>query len=296
MDIVFFGSGPVASASLESLAKAFTIESVITKQAPAHHRGSVPVLELTQKLKLPVEFANDKTELDKLIQEKHFKSKVGVIVDYGVIVSRQVIDTFELGIINSHFSLLPEWRGADPITFTILSGQSETGVSLMRIVEELDEGPLIAQQRVKIPQHTTTPELTRSLIDKSNEMLLRYLPEYMAGRIKPYDQPNLPPTYSRKLTKNDGVLDWTKPAVRLEREVRAFIEWPKSRTTLADKDVVVTKSHVVNLSGKPGAVTIDHKQLIVACGEQGLAIDRLKPAGKPEMSIEAFLAGYRGSV
>jgi methionyl-tRNA formyltransferase len=121
--ILFFGSGPVAAASLRSLADNFSVEAVITKAVPAHHKGVAPVEELAGELGLPIIFASTKKELDEVFTERTFTSKVGVVVDYGVIISQEVIDVFPLGIVNSHFSLLPEWRGADPITFSILSGQ-----------------------------------------------------------------------------------------------------------------------------------------------------------------------------
>ena|SRR3989344_5012251 len=291
--IVFFGSGPVAAASLASLVDAFEIELVITKRPPSYYRGAVPVVELAKKLQLNVEFANTLQELDDLTSRVDFKSRVGVIVDYGVIVSQSVIDIFPLGIINSHFSLLPEWRGADPITFTVLSGQDETGVSLMTIVEQLDEGYLIAQEKLSISPLITTPELTNQLISKSNEMLVHYLPDYIDGKIKPYSQSKLSTTYSRKLTKADGLIDWDKPAIRLEREIRAYLEWPKSTTTINNKKVIITKASVISGSGKPGDIEINGKNLIVYTGENALRIEKLKPAGKNEMTSEAFITGYR---
>jgi methionyl-tRNA formyltransferase len=125
-------------------------------------------------------------------------------------------------------------------------------------------------------------------------LLREFLPLYIAGDLIPYVQPaDQPATYSRKLTKDDGILDWQKPAVQLEREVRAYADWPKSRTTLAGKDVVITKAQVVATSGKPGDVQTEGKNLIVVTSDQGLQIDELKPAGKQAMSAEGFLAGYR---
>lgn len=293
--IVFFGSGPVAADSLAVLADNFEIEAIITKQSPAHHHGSVPVKDLAQKLKLPLYFANSRGELDKLIEELKHKSLVGVIVDYGVIVSRLVIDAFPLGIINSHFSLLPQWRGADPITFTVLSGQSETGVSLMLIVEKLDEGPLLSQEKIEVPATITTPKLTEILVELSNKMLIRDIPLYSKGKLKPVDQPKTAPSYSRMLTKADGVLDWQKPAEQLEREIRAFIEWPKSRTKLGDLEVIITQAHSVPSSGRTGDIEIVSPPegiLIIYCGEGCLCIDRIKPIGKKEMTASDFILGY----
>jgi methionyl-tRNA formyltransferase len=283
--ISFFGSGPVAAASLESLVDHFKIEIVITKAVPAHHKGVAPVEELAKKRNLPLLFANTKKELDTLVAGLSFKSPVGVIVDYGVIVSQEVIDRFPLGIVNSHFSLLPEWRGADPITFSILSGQEKTGVSLMVIEPTLDTGKLITQKVLPISPDDTTPTLTDKLVAFSNNLLVEYLPRYIEGEIVPKNQPHPDRvTFSRKLTKDDSILDFKKPAVQLEREVRAFTGWPKSRATLLGQEVIVTKAHV----GKVAETKLD-----ILCGDgQYLSIDELiGPSGR-KMDAKSFLNGY----
>lgn len=293
--IVFFGSGPVAAESLRLLAEDFTIEAVVTKPRPPHHRGPVPVLELAASLGLPVHTANTRHELDQLFTGKPFTSSAGVLIDFGIIVSGQVIDYFPQGIVNSHFSVLPEWRGADPITFAILSGQEMTGVSLMMLVEAMDEGPLISYGEQPLDESFTTPTLTARLIALSHALLQHELPRLLAGETKgvPQDITGRKVSYSRKLTKDDGIIDWQKPAAQLEREIRAFIEWPKSRGRLGTLDVILTKTHVLDTTGKPGELFIADKQLAVYCGEQALAIDRLKPTGRKEMTGEAFLAGYK---
>lgn len=291
--IVFFGSGPVAARSLELLTQDFDIEAVITKPQPPHHKEVFPVLYLAKKLGLKVFTPNGKSELSDLFATKPVKSRLGVVIDYGFIIGNDVIDYFPLGIINSHFSLLPKWRGADPITFSILSGDDEAGVSLMLIVEKMDEGPLLSQEKLALNPNITTPKLTDQLIDLSNQMLKRDLPRYLAGEIKPYEQSSEGVSYSRKFTKEDGVIDWNKPAEQVEREIRAFVEWPKSRTVIGNKEVIITKAKVIESAGKPGSIEVKNKELAVYCGKQALLIERLKPAGKKEMTIEAFLAGYK---
>lgn len=299
--IVFFGSGPVAAKSLLLLSKNFAIEAVVTKPRPPHHKGAVPVLDLAEKLELPVYTTEGRASLDALFAEQPFKSRLGILIDFGIIVSQKVIDYFPLGIVNSHFSILPEWRGADPITFSILSGQEQTGVSLMLLVQAMDEGPLLAQGIYDIKPGETTSSLTEYLIVLSAALLEQALPKYLSGEIVPrtqeetarmlHKQPQV--SYSRKLTKEDGELDWSKPAEVLEREVRAFSDWPKSRGRVGSLDVIVTKSHVVNAKGTPGKTTTIDRLPVVYCGENALALDRLKPAGKQEMTGEGFLAGYK---
>lgn len=297
--IVFFGSGPVAAESLTLLSEDFKIEAVVTKPRPLHHKGDVPVIRVAMELGLPLLYATDQQELDELLHNTSLQSKLAILIDFGIIVSQSVIDYFPLGIINSHFSLLPEWRGADPITFSILSGQKKTGVSLMLLSEGLDEGPILAQTALDISPDATIIDLTHTLTLMSYHALCEVVPLYVSGAVLPVDQESSiledkQPTYSRKLTKEDSLIDWSKPAEQLEREIRAFLEWPKSRTQLGGIDVIITKAHIIAGSkGIPGTTTLVHKQAAVYCGKDMLVIDKLKPAGKNEMSGQAFLAGYR---
>jgi methionyl-tRNA formyltransferase len=214
-----------------------------------------------------------------------------------VIVSQTTIDSFPLGILNAHFSLLPRWRGADPISFSILAGDEKTGVSLMLIEPSLDTGKLIVQKSLAIDKDDTTPSLTEKLIGLSNELLVTYIPLHIDGKTKPRQQPHPDRvTFSRKLTKADGVIDWNKPAATIECEIRAYIEWPKSHTQLAGKEVIITKAHPetddISQVLKAGDVEVRQKQLCIGTGDGVLVIDTLKPAGKSEMTAAAFLAGY----
>lgn len=300
--IVFFGSGPVAAKSLQLLTNEFRVEAVVTKPRPPHHKGDVPVLALANGLHLPILTAKNKYELNGLFLsagKRKFQSRLAILIDFGIIVSQELIDYFPLGIVNSHFSLLPEWRGADPITFSILSGQSKTGISLMLLSAGMDEGPLLAQTQFDIPAAMTTPELTEILIRQSYQALAQTIPLYINGDAKPVPQeaatmaPSTTPTYSHRLTKEDGRIDWRKPAAVLEREVRAFAEWPKSYASIGDLKIVITKACVLDKSGKPGDRAIIDKKPVVYCGEGALVIERIKPAGKQEMTGEAFLAGHK---
>jgi methionyl-tRNA formyltransferase len=319
--IVFFGSGPVAAKSLELLSKYCDVEAVITKPQPEHHKEPFPVLAVAEHIGAQVYTPVGRQALSELFATKPVSSRLGIVIDYGYLINQDVIDYFPLGIINSHFSLLPELRGADPITFSILSGQKETGISLMLITAGMDEGPLLAQTPYAIPPHATTPELTQALIEISDYSLSRIIPLYIDGQTQPADQFEIAlpgherASYSRKLTKEDGLLDFSKPAEQLEREVRAFIEWPKSRTSISGKEIVVTKAHVLEASalddtGTPpitdgtapdstsgtGTIWLDNpakpKQFGFITSHGVLVVDMLKPAGKPEMGAEAFLAGY----
>ncbi len=305
ISVVFFGSGPVAAASLRLLAKNFVVEAVITKPRPLHHKGAVPVLDLCASPEAPTQrviTVSNKSELSSILQTEHFVSQLGVVIDFGIIISQDVIDAFAFGIINSHFSLLPQWRGADPITFSILSGQKQTGVSIMRITAGLDEGPLLAVGVYDMQGSETTPSLTAHLIKLSDGLLRDTLPGYVDGKIQPAPQETYAqrlgypsqPTFSRKLRKEDSVLNFAKPAEQLEREVRAFAGWPKSRFVLGDKEFTVTASHVESRSSsKTGTIWLEDKRFGFYCAQNSLVIDRIVPAGKKEMTADAFLAGYR---
>jgi methionyl-tRNA formyltransferase len=290
--IVFLGSGPVAAESLKLLEEHFDIEAIITKPTTLD--------EMTASChNSRIYTVSSKSELNELILSEQFSSQVAVLIDFGIIVSQKVIDSFKYGIINSHFSLLPEWRGADPITFSILSGQEKTGVSLMLIDSGMDTGKIIAQKSLRLDAAVNTTQLTSELIKLSADMLTEFLPKYLNGEAKPRNQPHPDrATYSRKLTKTDGILDFKKPAEVLEREVRAFIEWPKSRTQLAGKDVVILEASVDSKSsGKIGSVFItEDKKIGVQTSKGALIIEILKPAGKNVMSANAFLAGYGSSL
>ena len=296
--IVFFGSGPVATKSIELLATDFDIEAIITKPTTLKDMQHAEIPNDTKILSV-----STKKELDELIKTEIFTSKIGILIDFGIIVSQHVIDSFERGIINSHFSLLPEWRGADPITFSILSGQKRTGVSLMSLVPAMDEGPIIACGIYDLNGRETTPELTQGLIRLSDALLKANIPNYITGKNQGIPQPDVAtqipdyPTkasYSRKLTKEDGVLDFAKPAAVLEREIRAFTGWPKSRTSIAGKDCIILSASVDNSrKGKLGKVfKTEDQRLGIQTTEGALIVDQIQPSGKKPMDARSFLAGY----
>jgi len=302
--IIFFGTGPVSLATLEGIHQVFEVEAIITKPdrvSPSGRTHDHPVKQFGADHSIPVHQVATEHMLQELVVQQRFTSRVGLVVDFGMIIPAQTIDAFELGIVNSHFSLLPQLRGADPITFAILEGLKTTGVSLMTIVPALDEGDILVQQEYTIPAGATTPDLTDALVELSNQMLIEDLPRYIEGQLPPAPQEGVP-TYTRKLTKTDGEIDWQKPAIRLEREVRAYSGWPGSRTQLLGKEVIVTASHVLvgnpptDGESTPGRVITHDNVLQVAAGDGGwLAIDRLKPAGKREMDAAEFLRGIQHS-
>lgn len=232
-------------------------------------------------------------EIEKVItgdlnQLGEHASKLAVLAAYGHIIPQSVLDQFPLGIINIHPSLLPEYRGSTPIEQAILDGKKATGVSIMKLEAGMDTGPIYKQKTVHLSGDESKIELTEHLQQLGAELLVDVLPSIANGSLKPRSQPHPDhATYSRLLTKADGVIDWAKPADMLVREIRAFLGWPQSRTTLGSVDVIITNAHVSDTE----------TALSVRCGDgKFLAIDSLKPLGKKEMPARAFLAGYKDRI
>lgn len=251
------------------------------------------ILEAIQKAGFDIE----QVVTGKLVELAPHTSRLAVLAAYGRIIPQRVLDEFPLGIINVHPSLLPAYRGPTPIEQAILDGAPKTGVSIMKLTAGMDEGPIYKQKSVHLAGNESKAELTETLQQLGAQLLVEVLPEIIAGNLKPRQQPHPDRvTYSKLLTKDDGVIDWQKPAEQLEREIRAYTGWPKSRAKIGEKEVIITEAHVVDKSGKPAAFEAHGKQLLAYCGQKALSIDKLKPAGKGEMSAQAFLAGYNYSL
>lgn len=221
-------------------------------------------------------------------------SKLAVLAAYGRIIPQSVIDQFPLGIVNVHPSLLPQYRGPTPIEQAMLDGVQKTGVSIMKLSAGMDEGPLYKQQTVHLNGAETKQELTSSLQALGAKLTAEVLQAIASNEAKTRAQPHPGrATYTKKLVKGDGIIDWSKPATDIEREVRAFAGWPKSSTKIAKKDVVIISSLVSSFEGIPGTVVLNNKGIHICCGRNSLQILELQPAGKNIMTSEAFLAGHR---
>ena len=213
-----------------------------------------------------------------------FGAEAGVLVAYGKIVPQRIIDLFPFGIINIHPSALPLHRGPIPLESVILDGSTQTAVSLMALAAAMDAGPVYAQQAVELTGHETKQELADRLSNVGQNMMERHLASILDGSLQPMPQTDADATYDNLIQKADGVIDWNKPAIQLEREVRAYAGWPKSRTTLGGIEIAVTKAHVAG-EGDDG--------LSMQTSEGTLIIDELIPAGKKAMSGCDFLRGYK---
>ncbi len=287
--VLFFGTEDFSALALEKLiADGYSVGAIITKPDTKRGRNKQLVKpcvkEIGEAHNIPVWQPNKLSDIANDIRQ--FDSPIGILVSFGKIIPQSIIDLFSPGIINLHPSLLPLYRGPSPIESAILNGDSETGISIMQLSAAMDAGPVYLQEKVSLGGTETAPELYESLGQRGAELLADSLPAIIDGSLTPTLQDDLAATYCQLITKADGIVDWHKSATQIEREIRAYTGWPGSRTTIGDIEIIITSAHIEKDSGTS-------QQLTIQCGDsQYLAIDTLKPVGKKEMPIQAFLAGY----
>ena len=207
-----------------------------------------------------------------------------VVAAYGLILPPALLDAAPHGALNIHASLLPRWRGAAPIQRALLAGDRETGISIMQMDAGLDTGPVLQQRAIEIAPDDDAGSLHDKLAALGAEMII----ETLAVAPKAVPQPSEGVTYARKIEKADTVLDWSRPAVELERAVRAFRPAPGASTSLAGEAIKIWRTRLVSEKLPPGVIG---QNLVVGCGEGALAIEELQRAGGKRMSAAQFLRG-----
>lgn len=294
MRIIFMGSAELACPCLEALARLPSHEIVAVVTQPDKPKGrdlklSPPPVKVTaEKLGLPVQ--QPAKMKDPAAQEalRALRPDLIAVVAYGQILPKAVLDLPSRGCINVHTSLLPRWRGASPIQHAILAGDPETGVTTMYLNEKMDEGDIILQRPEPIRPDDTSGVLHDRLAKIGAELLVETVLLENPPR-RPQDHTLT--TYAKKLAKEDGRVDWTKPAVEIERLVRAFNPWPGAHTFVGDLMLkILCSGFVPGVSAPPGTVL---PGFVVATGAGGLRILELQPAGKRRMSAEEFLRGHK---
>lgn len=216
-----------------------------------------------------------------------------VVAAYGLILPKPMLEAPRRGCLNIHASLLPRWRGAAPIHAAILAGDAESGVTIMRMEEGLDTGPMLLQEATPIGPETAVQALHDRLAEIGARLILRALAEDPPATAQPEEGV----TYAPKLTKDDGRLDWTQDAAALERRVRALNPWPGSFFGHGGEQVRVLAARVEPGAGVPGTVLDD--AALVACGAGALRLARLQRPGRAPLPADAFLRGFalpRGAV
>ncbi len=227
-------------------------------------------------------------------QLKKFGAIVGVLASFGKMVPDEVIKLFPFGIINIHPSLLPLHRGPTPIESTILAGEKKTGVSLMKLVSEMDAGPLYDQVEIQLQGDESKQQLADRLGELGAKRLVSVLPQIFSGKHKPLAQTG-PVSYDKRLESTSGALDLNLPAINLERAIRAYYGWPRSRTVIKGQPVIITKAHVLAADdiNDPGELKVLNGSLELTTVKDNLVIDRLIPAGSKEMSSQDYLRGRK---
>jgi methionyl-tRNA formyltransferase len=216
------------------------------------------------------------------------KPDIAVVAAYGLILPKPVLAAPPYGCVNIHASLLPRWRGAAPIQRAILAGDAETGITIMQMDEGLDTGPMLLQARRTIDPTTTGQDLHDSLALLGAGTIVTALEKLGPGLLPATPQPE-GATYAPKLTREEGRLDWRKPATELERQVRAFTPWPGAWFEHEGERCKVLAAAVADGKGPPGTVLDD--ALTVACGTGALSIRRIQRAGKAAMDAASYLRG-----
>jgi methionyl-tRNA formyltransferase len=226
-----------------------------------------------------------------------FAPEIQVVVAYGQILPRAVIDLAPRGTVNVHGSVLPRYRGAAPVQWAIVNGEAETGVTTMLIDEGMDTGPILLTQATPIGAQETASELEARLARLGAALLVETLAGLVQGTVRPVAQDATRATYAPLIRKEDGRLDWTQPAAALERRVRGFSPWPGAVTTLAGRELKVVQARVEGQGSgaEPGTVTaVDRDGLVVACGAgTALRLLEVQPESRKVMAAAAFAAGAR---
>ena len=221
-----------------------------------------------------------------------FDADVAVVAAYGRILPPNLLAVPKHGCINVHASLLPRWRGAAPIAYCIWHGDAETGVDIMRMEAGLDTGPVFGEGRLSIAADDTTATLTPKLAQLGATTLVRLLPRILSGELTATPQASDGVTHAPPLTKDNGKLDFDRPARELERQIRAMNPWPMASAMLGANRVAIGRAHIVDHQGTPGEVIrADKTGVVVACAEQALALDEVQLPGKRMMPSAAWVAG-----
>lgn len=306
--VVFMGSPAFAVPSLRALfdnseahGGSFRIAGVVTQPDRPAGRGKqlrTPAVKTTAlELELPLTQPENLRLPAALDQLRLWSPDLIVVAAFGKILRADVLALPPRGCINVHASLLPRWRGAAPIQAAILAGDSETGITLMKMDQGVDTGAILAQNRISIGPADTGGSLSEKLSRLGADLLVKVLPSYLSGELQPEPQDESRATRAPMLKKEDGLLNFALPASELERRVRAFDPWPGAYFIWNGNVLKVRKAHAETLEAENAAAgqrLIVHGLAAVGTGTGALVLDEVQPAGKKPMSSVAFLAGGRG--
>jgi len=301
--IVFMGTPEFAAPVLEALVDAHQVVGVVTQPDRPAGRGRrlvpSPVKQLAVERGLPTFQPNSLRPPDAVAHLATWEPDVIVVAAFGQILRQDVLDLPPHGCLNVHASLLPRWRGAAPLAAAILAGDEVTGVTIMQMDAGLDTGPTLSQEKVPIRPDDTRATLGERLARLGAELLVDMLPAYLSGNLVPRNQPDEGATYARQLRKEDGLLDWSLPAIELDRRIRAFTPWPGAFTTWHGRTLKVLQATPLPATRQdvpPGTVVALGDGAAAVTGSGALSLEEVQLAGKRSIDIDAFLRGQRGFV
>lgn len=299
MRVVFMGTPDFSVPALENIAKHHQVEAVVTQQDRPRGRGHkmqfTPVKEAALKLDIPV-YQPEKVKNPEFVEIlKQINPDVIVVIAFGQILSKEILDLPKYGCINVHASLLPKYRGAAPIQWAVIDGEEETGVTTMYMAEGLDTGDMIDISKITLDKKETGGSLFDKLSEEGGRLILKTLKKLEQGTAVRIPQDDELSTYAGKITKELGNIDFSKSAAEIERLIRGLNPWPSAYTYLDGKVLKIWDAEAVDEDSleEPGTILEFGKDYIKASSGKGtLKIRELQLEGKKRMSAEAFLNGY----
>ncbi|MEC4594610.1 MULTISPECIES: methionyl-tRNA formyltransferase [Nitrospirillum] len=302
--LAFMGTPDFSVPVLDALVAAGHEVACVYSQPPrpagrGHKEQPTPVHARAQALGIPVRTPRTLRKEEAQAEFRELNLDVAVVVAYGLILPQAVLDAPRLGCLNIHASLLPRWRGAAPIQRAILAGDAESGVTIMQMEAGLDTGPTLLEERIALTPRMTASQLHDGLSAMGARLIVTALDRLAAGDLPATVQPEEGVTYAAKLTKEEGLLDFTKPAAELDRQVRALTPRPGTWFEAALEGGTVEKIKVLAAepvagTGAPG--TLLDANLTVACGEGALRLTTVQRPGKGPVEGAAFLRGFPHAV
>ncbi len=277
----------------------FSVVAVVTRPDEPRGRGMAlapsEVGTVAARHKLPALKPVKVRTPEFLVEIKSYDPDLLVVAAYGRILPQPILDAAKLAPINVHASLLPRFRGAAPIEGAILSGDAETGVTIMRITAVMDSGPIILRRAIPIASDDTQGSLKSKLAELGASALLDALDLYARGAAVETPQDESLATYTKQIRKEDAVIDWSADAARIERMTRAFDPWPVARTTLGGAPILIWRARVAESghesSAAPGTLVVVKPEPIVRCGRGALALREVQAPGRKRMPAADFFNG-----
>jgi len=300
MRIVFMGAGEIGVPTLQALLNSeHEVVGVVTQPDKPVGRSQLieppPIKKALSGTNIPVLQPARIKDRQAIEEIRALRPDVMVVMAYGQILPRGVLEIPEIACLNLHASLLPRWRGAAPIQAAIAAGDGEIGITVMYMDEGLDTGDILLQRTIDILPADTGGALHDRLAEVAPETLLESLDLLAKGKAPRTPQDNAVATYAPKLKREDGKIDWSDPADAIERKIRAFDPWPGAFMTVSTdgtRNLKIFSATVIDLRGKPGKILRSENELVVAAGEAALSLGEVQLEGKRRMSAMEFLRGH----